>query len=112
MDGRKAIISVNGQQIGGITIGGSGAACFSNSENLFSSTQLENMNLKDGINNANLLVDDLGVTVPFSIFLFDGSSKLIESNTLSLPASRRRSSTDMLRGLGSTDLSRRAADEE
>ena len=76
-NGRKAIISVNGQQIGGITIGGSGAACFSNSENLFSSTQLENMNLEDGINNANLLVDDLGVTVPFSIFLFDGSSKLI-----------------------------------
>lgn len=78
---KKAEIHVNGQKIDEISVelGESGIAYLEGSEKTckFTESQLELMKLNYGQNQALLVIHDLDVRIPFSIFLYDQSTKVI-----------------------------------
>ena len=78
---KTAEIHVNNIKVHGIIIelGDSGAAYVGKSEPScrLTHSHLENMKLKNGLNKARLIIEDLDVSIPFSIYLFNQDSKLI-----------------------------------
>ena len=81
---KSAVVRVNGQTVPGITIklGETGAAYLeqeghANPTGKFTTSQLQLMQLKWGINRACVVVVDLEVDIPFSIYLFPQDSRLI-----------------------------------
>ena len=80
-ENKEAEIHVNGQKVPGITIeiGESGVAELIGSEKTckFTESQLMQMELRDGMNKASFVVEELDVEIPFSIFLYDQKTKLI-----------------------------------
>ena len=81
-EGRKAKIQVNNLFVLDdtvIEIGDSGSVFIMRPERTikFTSKELEDMNLKDGMNEAAFVVEDLNLKIPFAIYLLNQGNRLV-----------------------------------
>ena len=81
-EGRKVKIQVNNLFVlenTVIEIGDSGSAFIMRPERSinFTSKEIEDMNLKDGMNEAAFVVEDLSLKIPFAIYLLNQNNRLV-----------------------------------